>query len=280
VLAIGSNQLWRLATARWRVLPHFVIIGAQKAGTTSLYNYLIAHPDVIAAARKEVHFFDVSYPRGERFYRSMFPTAVTLQRRERRTGRPAITGEASPYYMFHPLVPSRMARMVPDTKLIVLLRDPVERAISHFKHEVRAGRETLTLTDALESESDRLKGEEDRLRTIGDAGASYAHQNFSYVARGRYAEQIQRWLDFFPRSQILALRAEDLFEDPVGTYRRVLEFLDIEPAGEPVFDVYNQGSPVSVDEQGARRTLAGRFADGNAELSALLGPEFHWPEVD
>ncbi len=276
-LAFASNQAVRLATARWRVLPHFVIVGAQKAGTTSLYNYLVAHPDVIAAARKEVHFFDVSYQRGERFYRSMFPTRFALRRAEQRTGRRAITGEASPYYLFHPLVPTRMARMVPDTKIIVLLRDPVDRAISHYKHEVRAGRETLSLRDALDSEADRLQGEDERLRTTGDAGASYAHQNFSYVARGRYAEQVEQWLECFPRSQILALKAEHLFADPAAAYRTVLDFLDVAPLGEPAFEVYNQGSTVTVDEADARVALAGRFTDDNRRLVELLGAEFQWP---
>lgn len=276
-LAVTFNQVCRLATARWRVLPHFVIIGAQKAGTTSLYNYLVAHPDIVAAGRKEVHFFDVSYQRGERFYRSMFPTRLTLRYCERRTGRRAITGEASPYYIFHPVVPSRMAKMVPHTKVIVLLRDPVDRAISHYKHEVRAGRETLSLRDALDSETDRLHGEDERLRTTGDAGASYAHQNFSYVARGRYAEQLERWLAHYPRSQILALRAEDLFTEPAATYHRVLEFLGVEPMGEPEFEVYNQGSPGGGNEPGAREALAGRFTDANRRLVALLGEEFQWP---
>ncbi len=275
-LVVGLCQAWRMATARWRVLPDFVIIGAQKAGTTSLYNYLVAHPDVMGAARKEVHFFDVSYGRGERFYRSMFPTRAALRRLQRRTGRTAITGEASPYYLFHPVVPFRMARMLPDTRLIVLLRDPVDRAISHYKHEVRAGRETLSLTDALESEADRLAGEDERLRTTGAAGASYTHQNFSYIARGRYAEQLELWLSRYPRSQLLVLRAEDLFSDPATVYRRVLDFLGIEPRGEPDFEVYNQGSPIGLDEAAAREALADRFTDPNRHLVALLGEEFRW----
>ena len=157
----------RVLTAPARALPDFVILGAQKAGTTSLYAYLCAHPDVRAAARKEVHYFDLNYARGATWYRSMFPLAAGLAR-ERRGGRRVLVGEASPYYLFYPLAAERAGAVVPSAQLIVLLRDPVERAWSHYRHEVKAGREPLEFEAALAAEPTRLAGADAALR----AGAS------------------------------------------------------------------------------------------------------------
>src|SRR5947209_1159841 len=152
----SARDQWNLRSADRRALPDFLIIGAQKAGTTSLYRYLAAHPDIVASTRKEVHFFDINFWRGEWWYRSLFPLRRRLQRRPPLRNRPAITGEASPYYLFHPFAPERAAQLLPDAKLIVLLRDPVERAWSHYRHEVANGRETMTFPDALAAEPARL----------------------------------------------------------------------------------------------------------------------------
>src|SRR5215470_750369 len=150
--AVSTAQRWaaqqvrsarfaaRRATASARALPDFLIIGAQKAGTTSLYAYLTAHRDVRPAGRKEVHYFDLGFTAGaelgEGWYRSMFPLRARLALDGRRTGRPVRTGEASPYYLFHPAAPQRAAALVPEARLLVLVRDPVERAWSHYRHEV------------------------------------------------------------------------------------------------------------------------------------------------
>src|SRR5262245_18320944 len=107
--------------------PHFIIIGAQRCGTTSLYNYLIRQLGVIPAAMKEVHFFDLNYQKGNEWYFSQFPEL----------GRDQITGEASPYYIFHPRVPQRIKNLLPSIKLIVLLRNPTNRAFSHYQLQVQ-----------------------------------------------------------------------------------------------------------------------------------------------
>jgi hypothetical protein len=187
-----------------------LIIGAQRAGTTSLYNYLTAHPEIAPAATKEVHFFDVHYSKGPAWYEAQFAGRAESQ----------ITGEASPYYLFHPLAAVRAAALLPEAKLIVLLRNPVDRALSQHQHETRRGKETLSLEQALAVEDSRLAGEAERI--VREPGyRSTAHQWYSYRARGCYMDQIENWLRCFRREQLLILLSEQFYADPSTELRRV-----------------------------------------------------------
>ena len=150
--------VYRRLTFHLRPLPRFLIIGAKRCGTTSTYSYLVQHPRIMAAWRKEVHFFDNArkYPRGEPWYRAHFPRA-----------RPGlISGEATPEYMFRPDATARMARHVPGARLIALLRNPVDRTVSQYHFRVRRGVERRGLEEALEAQPRELSG-----RALG--GASY-----------------------------------------------------------------------------------------------------------
>lgn len=267
-------QSVRLSTAGGRALPDFLILGAQKAGTTSLYRYLSDHPGVRPAARKEVHFFDVNYDRGERWYRSMFPLRRTLTR-ESGEGRGLITGEASPYYLFHPLAPQRAAATVPAARLIVLLRDPVERAWSHYRHEVAAGRETLSFADALDTEPARLAGTDAAVRAGAPADALARHRNFSYIARGRYAEQIRAWSEHYPREAFLFLDAEILFTEPERAWASVASFLGLDALPLPQFDVHNAGAAQPMDPT-IRSRLAAEFRAPDHDLETLIGMSLSW----
>ena len=119
--------------------PNFLIIGAQRCGTTSLYNYLIQHPQIVPSSKKEVHFFDLNFHLGQSWYEKHFPEVSDN----------ILTGEASPYYIFHPLCPKRIFDYDPSVKLIVILRNPIDRAYSHYRHIVRLGHEPLKFEDAL-----------------------------------------------------------------------------------------------------------------------------------
>src|ERR671930_1259656 len=212
-VARGAVRGYGRATSAARPLPDFLILGAQKAGTTALFAYLRWHPGVTGPAFKEVSFFDRHYVHGERWYRAHMPL---------RRGR--IVGEASPSYLFHPLAPERVARMLPRARLIALLRNPVDRAFSHYQHERALGREPLSFEEAIEQEDERMRGELERM-LADPAYFSHAWWNYTYVARGRYAEQLERWYAVFPREQLLVLASEELAADPPGVYRRALEFL-------------------------------------------------------
>jgi hypothetical protein len=246
------------------VLPDWLIIGAMKSGTSTLYGLLAHHPQVAPAVEKEVHFFDVHYDRGLDWYRSCFPP------REGALSR----GEASPYYLFHPHCPRRAASVVPQGRLIVLLRNPVERAYSHYQHMVRDGLETLPFEAALELEADRVVPEHQRLLREPLA-LSPAHRNHSYLTRGLYAEQLEGWLEHFPREQLLVLQAEPFFADPPAAFARVLRFLGLDFYAPDCCEALNTGSYAGLDP-GLRATLAEFYQPHNRRLYELLGEEFDW----
>jgi hypothetical protein len=216
-----------------RSLPDFLIVGTQRGGTTTLFKVLLEHPQVGGAGlHKEVHYFDLNADRGERWYRAHFPTRRSVERARGRAGR-FIVGEASPYYLFHPRAPERAGALLPAAKVVVLLRNPVSRAWSQYRHEVELGYEPLSFEDALAAEPERTAGEA-ALLLEDPRYRSFEHQHHAYVARSDYPPQLDAWLASFPREQVLLLLSEDLFADPVGTLGRVTSFLGLEdrPPGE------------------------------------------------
>jgi hypothetical protein len=294
-----ARQQARVATRKIRILPSFLIVGVQRAGTTSLFDYLLRHPDVsgplaggaeVSWSRKELHFFDERFWRGIDWYRSFFPTEIR-RRVARLRGGDLVAGEATPYYMFHPRVPDRVAATIPDMRIIVLLREPVERAYSHYTMMVRAGRETLTFEEALAAEEKRLAGE--RERVLADPGfRARHHRDHSYFSRGLYAEQLERWFAHFPREQVLILDADDFFAQPAEVYSEVLAFLGLRP--RELGTLQKRATTASPGRPWSKRStrnraaydpidpvletqLAERYAEHNARLYTLLGKDFEWP---
>jgi sulfotransferase family protein len=255
-------------TAALRGLPSVLIIGAQKSGTTSLFNYLVQHPDVLPPLRKEVHYFDFHHDRGVQWYRGRFPYSHRLR-------RGSLTLDASPYYLVHPLVPQRAAQLLPEVKLIALLRNPVDRALSHYQHEVRGGREPLSFAEAIEKESERLAGEEERLGNDPDY-YSFNHHRYSYTRRGLYIEQLRRWVQHFPRSQLLVLQSEWLFRDPVAATTAVHDFLGLRPHRLEQDRPFLQGGYDRTMAPELRTRLVAYFEPYNRELYRWLGEEFDW----
>jgi hypothetical protein len=195
-----------------RPLPNLVIAGAQKSGTTSLHHLLAAHPDVFFPVEpQEIHFFDVeeNFARGVEWYAGLF----RAWRGER------WVGQTSPLYMFEARVPERMAAVIPEARVLFILRDPVKRAYSHYWHEVRYGFEDRPFEEALALEAERLRR------------GFEARRHYSYVARGRYAEQIERFRACFPSERLLVLLNEELQSDPKATLRRCAGFLGLDPRG-------------------------------------------------
>ena len=275
---------------RAKILPSFLVIGAQRAGTTSLFDLLLRHPDLFGPvrsrgeltwARKEIHFFDERFLLGENWYRSFFPLSISRWRARRRGGD-IVAGEATPYYIFHPLVPERVAATIPDVRLIAILRDPVERAYSHFQMMRRSSREDLSFEEALAAEPERLASEDEleagttRFRIgTGERRKHYHHRHHSYFARGLYAEQLERWLAHFPREQLLVLTVEDLSADGPETIRRVLDFLGVRQVELGAQKVANRASyePMSAE---TRAALERRYAEPNDQLERLLARTLEW----
>jgi hypothetical protein len=256
----------RLATAGARRLPDFLVIGAQRAGSTSLFAQLCGHPGVAPPSHKEIHYFDLQSFRSLRWYRSHFPPAAAARGR--------LTGEASPYYLFHPAAPARVAEVLPDVRLVALLRDPVSRAYSQYQLSVRDGRERLGFEEALRAEDARLAGEEARLLT-DRAYRSDAHRHQSYASRGHYAAQLRRWHEHVSPGRLLVVSSEELFADPRRVAATVLEFLGLDPSEVPELPVRNQ-RPYPEMSDAARSVLEARFEAPNRELYELLGRDLGW----
>lgn len=268
---------WRLVawwifhrlTTPWRAMPDFLIVGTQKGGTTSLFNYLIQHPKVHAPFRKEIKFFDSNYFNGLPWYQAHFPLRSKLIRDQ------ALTGEATPYYMFHPTAPERIAQAVHQVKIIVLLRNPVDRAYSHYQHMVRAERETLSLEDALDKEPERLAGEAEKI--AADLYYPQAtHIYFSYLARGRYIEQLPKLFSLFTPERVLVLKSEDLYISPTSVFLQTLDFLGLPHWEPPRYEVFKQGTYDQKLDQRLRQRLVDYFRPYNQQLYEFLGRNFEW----
>jgi len=264
----GVRIRLRMLSADHRPLPGAVIIGAQKSGTSTLLGNLLQQPAAAPPLRKEVRFFDFAPARGERFYRAHFPF---------QTRPPRLAMEASPDYMIHPAVAGRMAAMLPDARLLAILRNPVNRAYSHFQHSLRRGHERLGFEAALAAEAERLDGELDRI-TVEPGHSLNALHRHSYLLRGRYADQLERFLAVYPRERLLVVRAEDYFTDPQAMLRRVFAFLDLPPFA-PAMTVRKKRIGLYEPMQSATRAwLQNYFRAHNERLSALLGEPFGWEE--
>jgi hypothetical protein len=262
-VATRARWRYRRATAQGRRLPDFLILGAQRAGSTSLFDSLCAHPGISEPTHKELHFFDQNWWRDVGWYRRFFPFA-----------RRRLTGEASPYYLFHPLSPARVAATVPYAKLIALLRDPVERAYSQYNLSSHYGQEDLSFEEALDREPERLAGEEEKI-AADPRYKSFSHRYHSYVARGLYAEQLERWFGYFPRQQLLVVRAEDLFRKPVATYGDIVEFLGL-PPHELERHAHRNKAEYAPMHEATRARLTDLFREPNERLYELLGRDFEW----
>jgi len=285
---IGTDAVKRVlrrygeVTSVLRPGPDFIIIGAKRGGTTSLYNYLLEHPSVqpLFPGRqriKGVHYFDSEFHRGPDWYRSHFPLQAGGRHIARPWIAPAIAGEASPYYLFHPLGAERLARECPQARLVVLLRDPVERAYSHYKERVRHGAESLSFEAALDAEPDRLRGEAERI--VAEPGyRSVAHENYSYLTQGRYLDMLPRWFELFARDRCYLAASEEFYADPGRIVGEVWSFLGLPPAQLRSGKRYNYHEAPGLDPV-TRRRLQSEFADHNDELGRLLGRRMPWPAV-
>jgi hypothetical protein len=271
-------KAFRAGTNSLRMTPDFIIIGTMRGGTTSLYSYLTDHPNIRPAYMKEVHFFDVYYHKGLQWYRAQFPSTVQKYYAERVQKQAFITGEASPYYLFHPHAPGRIARLLPQVKLVVLLRNPVNRAYSQYYHELAGGHEKLSFEEAIAQESERIGKETEKLAKNAQY-VSYNHRHFSYLARGIYVDQLKVWMDLFPKQQFLILKSEDFYADPAAGLKQVLQFVDVPAIGltkqKEEYEQLNTTKPPKMDTA-TRKRLVAYFEPHNARLYEYLGQDFDW----
>jgi hypothetical protein len=257
------------------MLPGVLIVGAQRSGTTSMYRTLSQHPAVLKAVlHKGVHYFDMNYDRGLGWYRAHFPLRSSGRRAAMAAGDPALTFESSPYYMFHPCAAERIARDLPGVKLLVLVRDPVERAHSAYTHELARGYEIESFERALELEPARLLGEAERMAREPDY-LSHAHQHQAYLARGRYCEQLERMERIFGAERFHVVDSGDFFAKPEPEYDAVLEFLGLRSLSYPEFERHN-ARPRGDMSPALRAELTRYFEPYDQQLTRWLGKVPSW----
>lgn len=259
------------------VLPDFLIIGSMKCGTTTLFHMLSTHPGVEPPATKEIQFFNQpwNHARGEGWYRAHFPGEQRMQRLAGQLGYRPLTGEATPA-MSVPLYAENAAALVPGARLVVTLRNPVERAYSHFQHMRHHPRpERRGFAEALEAEQRLL---EEGIRLNADNFRQYggALVKFGYLNRGRYALELEHWLRFFPREQMLILNFDAWKREPEQAAARVTEFLGLPPhpyqARRSNRGVYPEPMPAD-----CREFLTEFYRPWNRQLFDLLGEDWGWP---
>jgi hypothetical protein len=251
------------------VLPDFLVIGAMKSGTTTLFAHLAQHPDVRRPATKEIQYFSHFYDRGTTWYRAHFPLYKELAGRH----RPWLTGEASTAYLSDPLVPSRVVDLLPKVRLIVVLRHPTDRAYSHYQHVRSNGFESMTFREALDVEAARVAAVQ-RRRVVNDRDAARARP-FAYTGRSLYAAQIAEWRTFFPRDRFLVLSAEELHSAPTVVMKQVFRFLGLRE-DVPIRPQHLNARRYEDMAPDLRARLNDYFAPSVRELETSLGRSFGW----
>jgi len=234
-----SSQI-RQQTYSLRLQPDFMIVGTQKSGTTSLFHYLLQSPDILSASKKEIRFFDNHFHKGIEWYRSHFPLNTKLPFFHHLKPRQQ-TFDASPSYFIHSQVAQRIHALYPDIKILILLRDPVERTLSHFFYKHPIGK---TIEEVLEKEMDLIRGNEASLFSPDNRGViPFTQLPTLYIVKSLYQLALLHWLEYFSPEQILLLKAEHLFKSPGQTLDTIFSFLGARPPHCPSFDIHNQGKP-------------------------------------
>lgn len=263
-----SNLIWP------RLEPSFFIIGTQKGGTTSLFNYLIQHPDILSPHHKEMRFFDKYFDYGFDWYNYYYP----------KFQKGKITGEASPEYLYNIHTPQRMHQAYPGAKIIVMLRNPIDRAFSNYNMIKSWGEEPLSFEEAIETEIERTKEEKQQLLAGTPLRFLYKVMHYTYADRGFYSKQLKHWFKYFDKSQFYFIRSEDFFADPKQQTAFVLDFLDLNRSDSILdaikFKVANKGTYQSELGDQVRESLTELYQTEEEELDKLLGIKFNWFNSD
>ncbi|WP_161937833.1 sulfotransferase domain-containing protein [Serinicoccus chungangensis] len=265
--------LWGVATVRWRMKPSFLVVGAQRSGTTSLFRLLETHPQVVRPTLdKGIGYFDLNYSRPWSWYISHFPIRplAALMRGTKRV----VTFESSGYYMFHPLAHERIADDLPGVKVVMMLRNPVDRAHSAHRHEQRRGFEAEDFETAVSLETTRLAGEVERIKD-DPYYVSFAHQHHAYVGRGEYAQQVARLIDSCGRENVYVIDADAFFDNPAAEFSQLCRWLGLDEPAQVKADAWN-AAPRAPLRQDLRRRLEVHFEPHDVRLEHILGRTVSW----
>ena len=273
-LLVKLHRFYCLITSPLHVLPDFYIIGTQKGGTSSLYDYLTTHPSIEPCYTKEPSYFDRYFERGLHWYKVNFPFKIHKFIATNILKNKFITGEASVRYLDHPFAPQRIKEITPNAKFIILLRNPIDRAFSQHNMNVKNDYEINNFSDALKEEPRRIANRIEKMSN----DVSYYSWNFdlyAYLEHGIYVDKIKRWMEVFPKEQFLIIQSEEFFKNPSKIYNDVLEFLGLPSYDLKEYDAIRKQQK-SILEKHTREKLQHYFKPHNDKLYELLGKKFDW----
>ena len=241
--------------------PDFIIAGASKSGTSSIYYYLSRHPRVLLSHKKEIDFYWKNFDRGIDWYLAHFPSISDRL--------DFLTGEATPNYLRFPQVAQRIKDTFPQTKIIILLRNPVDRAISWHYHKLNTGLTKVDLETAISTEIDRLA-------TVSEAEIiNTGFYDPDNIMSSLYIYKIKAWIELLGREQFLILKSEEFYDNPLKAMTQVFNFLGIPNCTLDHYPKVNAGSYDGVNPN-IRKTLAEYFAPYNRQLEEYLDMKFNW----
>ena len=260
-------------TSSVRVLPNFFVIGPGRTGTTSLYHYLDQHPCITKSAYDELGYFDDNFHLGFNWYRSLFPTKFTQQKVESKYKK-FLTYDVTPGYIRRPWAARRISSYFPNTKLIAVLRNPVDKTYSHYNMGVNEGNEKRSFEEVIKYDLKQLENFSDSYSKKSDDYFKNVVEN-SFVARGFYLEQLDIWFKLFPKKQILIIKSEDLASRTTEVVKDIFNFLML-----PEYKIKNVSkhrvSDYSKMNSSTRKTLVEFFKPYNKKLYEFLDRDFGW----
>ena len=273
---LALHNIYCNLTGNFHLLPDFYILGAAKSGTSSLYEYLIQHPSIHSAFTKEPRFFDKYYLKGINWYKVQFPTKFQKFVDEKILKKKFVTGESTVRYLDHPFAPQRIKKITPDAKFIILLRNPTDRAFSHYTMMEHKRKDNLSFEEAISKESQRTK-EEFTMMENDENYYSSEYYHHAYLDRGIYYKKLKNWFNVFTREQFLIIQSEDFFRNPNKTYKEVIKFLALPDWNLKEYKVIGSGKyKKQTLSNETRKKLDEFFKSHNYHLFELLEKKFDW----
>lgn len=274
---------FHLITNNMRVLPDFIIIGSGRAGTTALYSYLIQHPQIMKCFTHndekvaDLHFFEYMISKKIGWYRSHFPTKIFKKIKELKSGKKCITGEFTSTYMYHEHVPQRIINTIPKTKILVILRNPIDKIYSTYCQQFSFNEYLSNFEETIQSEIDRMKifQKSPNKRIFNENIDSIVTCNI--LRHGIYYNYLKKWFEIFPENQIMVIDSKKLNNDTINCIKEVFNFLNIEEIEINDVSKINKGNYNRIDNK-TRDELISFFKPYNKKLNKLLKTNFEWNE--
>ena len=263
-MAKSAYRLSMNTSSKFRTLPDFLIFGESKCGTNSLYANLIEHPK-IPPFSKSIHFFDAAFDNGVGWYKQYFPPKWKK--------KDQLNGESSPY-LNYPHSAKRVFSVVPDVKLVAILRNPIDRAYSNWKMETEFGYENLSFEEGIKEEENRI-GKEIEKVLENENYWSLPLFRYSYLERGKYAKNLKSWFEIFPKDQFLIISSEDFSSKPQETVNNIFQFLNLSTHTIRNLEKKNVRKAAKMNEK-TRNELIEFFKPHNERLFKMINKKFDW----